>query len=121
MSGGVRASTRVFSTMTNRVLHAPMSYFDTTPMGRILNRFTYDVEQVDITLAQYMSIFVIGKLLLRMFVALEETKAELLFPISLANSLQTIISQFSICSLLLVSCQPSCDHNNRPVAVHSQL
>ena len=61
MSGGVRASTRVFSTMTNRVLHAPMSYFDTTPMGRILNRFTYDVEQVDITLAQYMSIFVIGK------------------------------------------------------------
>jgi len=33
--------------MTHRVLHAPMSYFDTTPMGRILNRFTYDVEQVD--------------------------------------------------------------------------
>jgi len=65
VSGGVRASTRVFSTMTNRVLHAPMSYFDTTPMGRILNRFTYDVEQVDITLAQYMSIFVIGKSLCR--------------------------------------------------------
>ena len=73
MSGGVRASTRVFSTMTNRVLHAPMSYFDTTPMGRILNRFTYDVEQVDITLAQYMSIFVIGKLLLRLFAVFEET------------------------------------------------
>ena len=47
VGGGFKAAQRVFSTMTHRVLHAPMSYFDTTPMGRILNRFTYDVEQVD--------------------------------------------------------------------------
>lgn len=46
--------------MTHRVLHAPMSYFDTTPLGRVLNRFTYDVEQVDITLVQFMSIFIIA-------------------------------------------------------------
>ena len=58
--GGIRACERVFSTMTRRVLHAPMSYFDTTPLGRILNRFTYDVEQVDITLSQFMSIFIIA-------------------------------------------------------------
>ena len=37
-----------------------MSYFDTTPLGRIINRFTYDVEQVDITLSQFMSIFIIA-------------------------------------------------------------
>jgi len=58
--GGIRSCQRVFSTMTGRVLHAPMSYFDTTPLGRILNRFTYDVEQVDITLSQSMSIFIIA-------------------------------------------------------------
>lgn len=58
--GGIRACERVFSTMTRRVLHAPMSYFDTTPLGRILNRFTFDVEQVDITLSQFMSIFIIA-------------------------------------------------------------
>ena len=58
--GGIRACKRVFSNMTHRVLHAPMSYFDTTPLGRVLNRFTYDVEQVDITLSQFMSIFIIG-------------------------------------------------------------
>ena len=34
-----------------------MSYFDTTPLGRIINRFTYDVEQVNITLSQFMSIY----------------------------------------------------------------
>jgi ABC-type multidrug transport system fused ATPase/permease subunit len=58
--GGIRACRKFFSNMTYRVLHAPMSYFDTTPLGRVLNRFTYDVEQVDITLAQFMSIFIIA-------------------------------------------------------------
>lgn len=38
--GGIRASRKVFSKMTHRVLHAPMSYFDTTPLGRIINRFS---------------------------------------------------------------------------------
>mmetsp|Transcript_2191 Transcript_2191/g.4688 ORF Transcript_2191/g.4688 Transcript_2191/m.4688 type:complete len:1358 (+) Transcript_2191:142-4215(+) len=58
--GGIRTARRVFSTVTRRVLHAPMSYFDTTPLGRILNRFTFDVEQVDIALSQFMSIFIIA-------------------------------------------------------------
>ena len=58
--GGIRACEHVFSNITRRVLRAPMSYFDTTPLGRILNRFTYDVEQVDITLSQFMSIFIIA-------------------------------------------------------------
>lgn len=38
--GGCRASRKSFSNMTHRVLHAPMSYFDTTPLGRIINRFS---------------------------------------------------------------------------------
>lgn len=58
--GGIRACRRVFSNMTYRVLRAPMSYFDVTPLGRVLNRFTYDVEQIDITLSQFMSIFIIA-------------------------------------------------------------
>ncbi len=31
---GIRACRRVFLSMTHRVLHAPMVYFDTTPLGR---------------------------------------------------------------------------------------
>ena len=33
--------------MLNNVLRAPMSYFDTTPMGRILNRFSRDIDVCD--------------------------------------------------------------------------
>jgi ABC-type multidrug transport system fused ATPase/permease subunit len=32
-----------------------MSYFETTPLGRIINRFTYDVEVLDIELSVSMT------------------------------------------------------------------
>ena len=58
--GGSKAARSVFNAMLSRVLYAPLSYFETTPMGRILNRFTYDMEIVDFTLTQNMSLFLIA-------------------------------------------------------------
>mmetsp|Transcript_25373 Transcript_25373/g.59448 ORF Transcript_25373/g.59448 Transcript_25373/m.59448 type:complete len:761 (-) Transcript_25373:1399-3681(-) len=60
VTGGSRAAKKVHKTMLESVLKAPMSYFETTPLGRILNRFSYDVEVVDITLTEAMSIFMIS-------------------------------------------------------------
>ena len=46
--GGARCAEKLFAKMTMSVLQAPMSFFETTPLGRILNRFTYDVEVLDV-------------------------------------------------------------------------
>lgn len=55
VQGGARCAEKLFSAMTKSVLGAPMSYFETTPLGRILNRFTYDIEVLDIELSVSMA------------------------------------------------------------------
>lgn len=55
VSGGARCADRMFRGMTQRVFRAPISYFETTPLGRTLNRFTYDVEVLDIELSISMN------------------------------------------------------------------
>ena len=43
---GLRASKRLHRALLRRVLHAPVSFFDTTPVGRIVQRFSKDTDQV---------------------------------------------------------------------------
>lgn len=55
IQGGARCAERLFTVMIKSVLGAPLSYFETTPLGRILNRFTFDVEVLDIELSVSMA------------------------------------------------------------------
>jgi ABC-type multidrug transport system fused ATPase/permease subunit len=50
VAGGERCAESLFKLMVSSLLRAPLSYFETTPLGRILNRFTYDVEVLDVEL-----------------------------------------------------------------------
>ncbi|XP_031752876.1 multidrug resistance-associated protein 5 isoform X2 [Xenopus tropicalis] len=43
----LKASTKLHDQLFQKVLHSPLKLFDTTPLGRILNRFTKDMDEVD--------------------------------------------------------------------------
>ena len=45
--GGLNASRKLHSRLLERVMRLPMSFFDSQPSGRLLNRFTKDTEAVD--------------------------------------------------------------------------
>eukprot|EP00761_Pharyngomonas_kirbyi_P013067 gb/GECH01013094.1/.p1 GENE.gb/GECH01013094.1/~~gb/GECH01013094.1/.p1 ORF type:complete len:1376 (+),score=357.92 gb/GECH01013094.1/:1-4128(+) len=59
---GLHASTKFHSRALYKILRAPMRFFDTTPTGRILNRFSKDQEAIDnvliTVLQQFLSTFV---------------------------------------------------------------
>uniref|UniRef100_A0A674GTF1 ATP binding cassette subfamily C member 2 n=1 Tax=Taeniopygia guttata TaxID=59729 RepID=A0A674GTF1_TAEGU len=48
--GTVRASRVMHQQLLSNILRAPMSFFDTTPIGRIVNRFAKDIFTVDETI-----------------------------------------------------------------------
>ncbi|KAK3822373.1 MAG: hypothetical protein J3R72DRAFT_25975 [Linnemannia gamsii] len=49
---GVRGARTLHNRLLTRVLRYPMSIFDTTPMGRIVNRFSSDVAVIDSSLPE---------------------------------------------------------------------
>jgi len=56
IQGGARGASQLFKVMISKLLFAPMFFFDTTPVGRLMNRFTYDTETLDVTLTMNMTV-----------------------------------------------------------------
>ena len=54
------ASKRLHSQLLDTVVHCPMSFFETTPSGRILNRFTKDINNLDYQIPQNLSSLLVG-------------------------------------------------------------
>jgi len=50
LARGIRAGKNIHNKMLQSVLHSPVRFFDATPVGRILQRFSRDIESVDVYL-----------------------------------------------------------------------
>jgi len=51
----LKASVKLHDALTDTVLRAPISFFDVTPIGRVLNRFAADMDKLDLELTQTVS------------------------------------------------------------------
>lgn len=49
--GSIISSNKLHSKMFHSIIHAPISFFDTTPLGRIMNRFSKDQHSLDVHLS----------------------------------------------------------------------
>ncbi|XP_002735629.1 ATP-binding cassette sub-family C member 8-like [Saccoglossus kowalevskii] len=54
----IAAAGRLHLKMINRIIHAPVRFFDTTPAGRILNRFAHDTMTVDLRIWMNVNIMI---------------------------------------------------------------
>ncbi|XP_078521976.1 ATP-binding cassette sub-family C member 5 isoform X2 [Lissotriton helveticus] len=58
VKGTLRASSKLHDDLFRRILRSPMKFFDTTPSGRILNRFSKDMDEVDMRLPFQAEMFI---------------------------------------------------------------
>ncbi|KAJ1118458.1 hypothetical protein NDU88_006649, partial [Pleurodeles waltl] len=50
VKSSLKASSNLHDHLFEKILRSPVNFFDTTPLGRILNRFTKDMDEVDVRL-----------------------------------------------------------------------
>ncbi|RLV92365.1 Bile pigment transporter 1 [Spathaspora sp. JA1] len=55
---GMNASKKIHDNMANQVVYSPMIFFEKTPMGRIMNRFTNDINKIDDGIPQVFQGFI---------------------------------------------------------------
>ncbi|XP_078785939.1 ATP-binding cassette sub-family C member 5 isoform X1 [Oryzias latipes] len=58
VKGTLRASSKLHDDLFHKILRCPMKFFDVTPTGRILNRFSKDMDEVDTRLPFQAEMFI---------------------------------------------------------------
>uniref|UniRef100_A0A7M4E763 ATP binding cassette subfamily C member 12 n=1 Tax=Crocodylus porosus TaxID=8502 RepID=A0A7M4E763_CROPO len=53
----LKASSTLHDNVFYKILHSPMSFFDTTPTGRLMNRFSKDMDELDMRLPFHAETF----------------------------------------------------------------
>ena len=50
----LRSSSNIFKSIFNKIIYAPLSWFDVTPIGRIIQRLKSNVDEIDFMLSYTM-------------------------------------------------------------------
>lgn len=70
LTASIRAGKNLFNGLLYPVLRAPLDWLDKNPVGRVLNRFTEDIFNIDYLIGDYMRVFINRALIvLTVFVA----------------------------------------------------
>lgn len=56
--GNIFAGRKLHASILANIARSPMSFFDTTPMGRVLNRFSKDIDTIDVTIAHNFQMWI---------------------------------------------------------------
>ena len=54
--GAIKASKILHEALLDNIMRCPMSFFDTTPLGRLINRFSKDVDTMDAELRMFIQV-----------------------------------------------------------------
>ena len=79
--GAIKASKTLHEALLSNIMRCPMSFFDTTPLGRIINRFSKDVDTLDAELRMFIQVFSLT-MQWRVFQVQSEIYRALTFPIN---------------------------------------
>ena len=52
--GTLRSSVKLHKELLERILSSTMAFFDTTPVGRIINRFSKDMDEIDLMIPTHI-------------------------------------------------------------------
>ena len=52
--GTLKASVKLHQELLERILSSTMAFFDTTPIGRIINRFSKDMDEIDLMIPTHL-------------------------------------------------------------------
>lgn len=70
----IRAAEKIHATLLEMIFRLPISFFDTTPLGRIINRFSSDMSSVDSRIPQkMMDVLLFGISVLSTFILIVST------------------------------------------------
>ncbi|RKP25263.1 P-loop containing nucleoside triphosphate hydrolase protein [Syncephalis pseudoplumigaleata] len=58
--GSLKASMLLFARLLERIMHARIRFFDMTPIGRIMNRFSKDIETIDLEVAPCIAFLLVA-------------------------------------------------------------